>query len=157
MQPTSRPHARGFTVVELLLVITVIGILSVVAVARLNDRAELDAQGYAQQVASGLRFAHAAAVAQRRAVYVNFDVAGGRVRACLDADPGCAQPLAAPSGGHVDLVAPAGVTLASGAAQFFFDARGRPSLAASLAVSASGGGASFGIVIERETGYVRKS
>ncbi len=151
---TSTRRIRGFTVVELLLVVTVIGILSFVAMGRLSSRAELAAQGYAQQLASTLRLAHKAAVAQRRTVYVNVDAAHGRVRVCLDAAPACASPLPAPGGGPAEAHAPAGVTLAAPLAQFSFDPLGRPSIAASIQLKASGGGANFTVTVERESGYV---
>lgn len=147
---------RGFTLVELIIVVLLIGILSFSAVGRLSDRGEADTRGFAEQVASTLRFAQKAAVAQRRLVYVNF--ADGRVRACLDAGPACAQPLAAPWGGALEVAAPARVTLVAGAAQFSYDGLGRPSIDTSLAIQAlSPGGTAFALVVERDSGYVRRA
>jgi MSHA pilin protein MshC len=148
---------RGFTLVELVLVVVLLGILSFVAGARLNDRAQLDARGFAEQVASTIRFAQKAAVAQRRAVYVNVDAAARRVRVCLDAAAACTSPLAAPAGGALDVTGAASVTLASGATQFSFDALGRPSMGANLTLTTSANGASFSVVVETESGYVRRS
>jgi MSHA pilin protein MshC len=148
--------ARGFTLIELIMVITVLGILSFVAAARMVDRADIDAHGYTEQLASTLRFAHKAAVAQRRYVYVNIDTAARRIRVCLDATIACNQPLAAPAGGVLDLTAPAGIALTSGASQFSFDGLGRPSLAANLELQASVGGQTYTVVVERESGYVRR-
>jgi len=133
-----------------------VGILSFVAAPRLNDRNQVDARGFADQVAATLRFAQKAAVAQRRNVYVNIDSAGRRVRACLDATAACASPLASPAGGALDVAAAPAVALTSSAAQFSFDALGRPSIATGLTVTASAGGRSFDVTVERETGYVRR-
>lgn len=148
---------RGFTLVELVAVMTLAGILSALAAVRLLDRTLIDARGFADQVASTLQFAQKAAIAQRRAVYVNVDTGARRVRVCLDAAPSCAQPLAAPAGGMLDVIASSGVTLSGGSSQFSFDGLGRPSLAAALTLTASGGGASFTVTVEPDTGYVRRA
>jgi hypothetical protein len=79
------------------------------------------------------------------------------VRICLDAAPACVQPLAAPVGGTLDVTGASGITLASEAAQFSFNGLGRPSLAAALTLTARGGGASFTVTVEPDTGYVRRS
>jgi MSHA pilin protein MshC len=147
---------RGFTLVELVAVMTLAGILSALAAVKMLDRAAIDARGFADQLASTLQFAQKAAVAQRRLVYVNIDTGPRRVRACLDAAPSCAQPLAAPAGGALDVTAASGVTLASAVAQFSFDGLGRPSFAAGLTLTASGGGDAFNVTIEPDTGYVRR-
>lgn len=146
---------RGFTLVELIVAVLLIGVLSYAAVGRLSDRGEADAHGFVEQVAGTLRFAQKAAVAQRRLVYVHL--ADGRVRACLDAAPACAQPLSAPWGGALDVAVPARVTFSAGTAQFSFDGLGRPSIDANLAIQAlSPGGRTFGLVVERDSGYVRR-
>lgn len=151
-----RRRSRGFTLVELVLVITVLGIVSYFAVARLTNRADSDAHGFAQQVASTLRFAHKAAIAQRRLVYVNVDSAARRVRVCLDAATTCTQPLAAPAGGSLDIAGNANLTLTSGVTQFSFDGLGRPSAGADVTLTVSGGAVTQSIVVERESGYVRR-
>ncbi len=147
----------GFTLVELVAVMTLAGILSALAAVRMLDRALIDARGFADQVASTLQFAQKAAVAQRRPVYVNIDSGARRVRVCIDAAAACALPLAAPAGGLLDVVAASSVTLASGTAQFSFDGLGRPSIVAPLTLSATGGGSAFTVTVEPDTGYVRRS
>lgn len=148
---------RGFTLVELILVIVLLGILSFFAGARLSDRDQANARGFADQVAATLRFAQKAAIAQRRNVYVNIDTGTRRVRACLDAAVACATPLQSPAGGALDITGATAVTLTSGTTQFSFDALGRPSFASNVTLTTSANGLTFGVVVETESGYVRRS
>ncbi|MCX8003692.1 MAG: GspH/FimT family pseudopilin [Burkholderiaceae bacterium] len=148
-----RRQAHGFTLLELLLVILLAGILSFYAGGRLSERGPVNARGFADQVAATLRLAQKMAVAQRRTIYVSIEPGARRVRACLDA--ACSAPVSGPAGGALETSGPAGLTLASSAAAFAFDALGRPSAAATLTVSA--GAASFGIVVEADSGYVRRT
>lgn len=150
-------HATGFTLVELVLVIVLAGILSFFAGARISDRHQANARGFADQVASTLRFAQKAAVAQRRNVYVNIDTATRRVRACLDVATSCASPLSSPAGGSLDVAGPTGVALTSASTQFSFDALGRPSFASNLTLTTSANGLTFSVIVETESGYVRRT
>jgi MSHA pilin protein MshC len=158
-RPPAGPAAavRGFTLVELVIVILLVAVLSFTALPRLMERDDALAQGFAEQVAATLRWAQKTAVAQRRLVYVNIDAAAGRVRACFDAAITCAQPLAAPDLGTLDISAPARVALTSAVSQFSIDALGRPSLAANLELRATtAAGLAFAVIVEQDSGYVRR-
>lgn len=148
---------RGVTLVELITVLTLAGILSAFAAVKMLDRGLVDARRFADELASTVRLAQKAAVAQRRLVYVNIDTAARTVRVCLDAAAACAQPLAAPGGGALQTVGASTVALASSVAQFSFDGLGRPSHGTSLTLTATGGATSFAVTVEPETGYVRRA
>lgn len=147
---------RGFTLVELIVVITALGVLSFAAFTRLSNRADSDAHGYAAELGATVRHAQSVAIAQRRNVYVNVSGAAARVWACLDPATPCTQPLAYPAGDPIDASAPAGVAVSGSAAQFSFDALGRPSLSNRITIGVTAATASFGVTIEPETGYVRR-
>ncbi len=158
--PVDTRRQRGFTLVELIIVILLLGVLSFAALPRLTERDDALAQGFADQLAGTLRWAQKTAVAQRRMVYVNVDTTAGRVRACFDAAASCSQPVAAPASGTLDVTAPARIALTSGTSgttQFSFDGLGRPSLGATLELRAStAAGQSFSVLVEQDSGYVRR-
>ena len=144
--------------VELVIVILIAGILSYMAVGRLNDTGEVNAHGFAEQVASTVRFAQEAAVAQRRLMYVNVNTGSGVVNVCLDSAAACAQPLAAPGGGSLSVQAPGGVALTTNTAQFSFDGLGQPSVGAQVQIQVTAPDSQqFLVTIEPGSGYVRRS
>ncbi len=145
---------------ELIIVILIAGILSFTAIGRLNDTGEVNAHGCAEQIASTLRFAQEAAVAQRRLLYVNVNAASGLVNACLDSANPCAQPLKAPGlgAGNLAVQAPSGVVLSTNAAQFSFDGMGQPSSSSQIRIQVtSSDGQQFTVTVEAGSGYVRRS
>lgn len=173
-------RARGFTMVEMVIVIVVLGILSAVAASRFIDRGNFDAPAYAGKVKSLLRYGQKLAVAQNRPVYAS--VFTDAVALCFDA--ACAVPVPAPSGANSgsaatlaacsgsgtwycegkpqDVPMTAGVTLPH---TFFFDEQGRPfsgsdatgsdaSSFAGLAITIGAGAGAQAVNVEPETGYV---
>ncbi|MDP3419909.1 MAG: prepilin-type N-terminal cleavage/methylation domain-containing protein [Thiobacillus sp.] len=143
------PPERGFTLVELILVLVIAGILAAVAVPRMIGRTSFDTRGFSDQLSATVRFAQKLAVSQRRDVSVRLTA--GDATLCYDA--ACATLAPGPGGEKpYTVTAPGGVTIAP-VTVLTFDRGGRPNLAAQLAIQVTGSG-THTIRVEQETGYV---
>ena len=139
---------RGFTLIELTVVILLVGILSVVAIAKLTGVDEFQVQGFFDSTKATVRFAQKVAVAQRTNVFVVNTASTMRV--CYDA--ACAATVIDPtSGGAMVVTAPAGVSI-GGVGSNSFDGLGRASPGGTISVT--GAGITHNILIEAATGYV---
>jgi len=146
---------RGFTLVELIMTMMIIGILAIVALPRMDMLRGWDTIGYRDRVRATLEYARKAAVAQRRLVRVTIAGSGLTVEAQRQTPEGEGMlvwaPLSLPGGNTNTFAAPNGVSLTPANDTVTFSALGRPDAAKSYTVS---GGAGT-IVVEAETGYVR--
>jgi MSHA pilin protein MshC len=146
-----RSGSRGFTLIELTVVIVLVAILAVVAMARLTGVDSFQVQGFADSARSTVRFAQKLAVAQRLVVVVVVNAGAGSISVCYT-NPACATPVTDPTTGQAMVIqAPSSASIA-GPASISFDALGRAAPGGTVTVT--GGGVTSNFVIESETGYV---
>ena len=152
-------HARtaGFTLVELVTTLIVVGILAAFAIPRFVGRTGFESRGFYDQAQGIVRYAQKIAIAQRQSppkppVFVV--ITASQIRVCYDA--GCATPVNDPTTGAALVVnAPSGVTLSP--ATFSFSGSGVPSIGAQLAINVNSTGVgdiNRTFFVEAQTGYV---
>ena len=145
-------RGRGFTIVELVVTIAILGLIAAVVGPRFIGRDAFASRGFYDEAQSVVRYAQKTAIAWRRPVYVCVTatvVSAGSVA-------GCGTLLVHPAtGAALTTTAPSGVTLTP--VSFGFDGAGRPSPNVQVTVAISSTIANDparSIVVEAETGYV---
>lgn len=147
--------SHGFTLVELVVVMMLIGVLASVGMSRFVGRQPFEAQAGADQLQAALRTAQATAQAQRVTVYVQLAATPLAVQLCLDS--ACTQTLA-PMVGGTWLPDANALTLGS-AAQWTYAPDGSASLTAPLLlqVSSADGSAQAPVIrVEAGSGHVHQ-
>lgn len=149
---------RGFTLIELIVVIIVVSILSVTILPRFANKADFEQAGFRDRTVAVLQYARKIAISSRR--YICVTVGAGSINLKMvptlpdDAvAPDCAQahiPLLIPGSSDATLSAPSGVVLAvtAGSSPFTFDSLGQVSPTVTLSIT---GGAPIQIT---RAGYV---
>lgn len=148
-------RARGFTLIELITILILVGILAVVALPRMSLLSGWNEIGYRDRVKATLEYARKTAVAQRRVVRVTIAGSGLTVEAQKQTPEGEGTAgwlaLNLPGSNSNTFAAPSGVSLAPVNDTVTFSALGRPDAAKSYVVSGGIGT----IIVEAETGHVR--
>lgn len=153
----TRSPCAGFTLLELLTIIVIVGILALVAVPRFGTSGSFDSRGFYDKATAVVRTAQKTAVAWRGNVFVC--VSGTQITAGTPNT--CATPLTSPAGGNLTQLAPSGVTLNT--VTFGFDGLGRPVNSAGVLMAAAttitftstiAGDPARTITVAAETGHV---
>jgi MSHA pilin protein MshC len=146
--------ARGYTIIELVTVITVLGVVGALLGPRFIGRDAFASRGFHDEAQMVVRYAQKTAVAWRRPVYVCVTASAVKAGSLNNS---CASSLLVhpATGAPLTATAPSGVTLTP--SSFSFDGAGRPNPNAQVTIaftSTIAGDPARSIVVEAETGYV---
>ena len=147
-------RAKGFTLLELVVIITILGLLAVFTTSRFADTDVFEARGYHDELVSATRFAQRYAVASGCAVQIDIQPTAYALTLASPCPAGIGNPVQRPSGGAFAGNAPAGVTTGGDTGAYTFDARGNVNSATDISLSVSGGGNTLAFVIHANSGFV---
>lgn len=143
-----RRKSTGFTLIELITVMIIVGILAVAVMPRFADQSVFESRGFHDETLALLRYAQKTAIAQRRTVCVDLQDTG--VKLSIDTDGTCSASTSitlslpnTPRGGKGLL------PLTS----FQFTPLGSTNQATNISITIAG---STGITVEAATGYVHE-
>ncbi len=167
MQPvcTTRHHrhrilracaSRGYTLIELVTVIVILGILAAIAVPRFSDRVVFEERGFYEEVVASLRYGQKIAVGSGCPVQISIDANGYALaqqsvlaNRCDPGDVSWAVPVLLPDGQAAAGTTPTGVTLGP-VVTYQFDGLGKTDLGTDLTVSIG----SSSLIVQAKSGYI---
>ncbi len=143
---------RGFTLIELILVIVIAGILAAVVGPRFFDRQVFDQRLYYEESLGAVRYAQKLALASGCLIQVSLDSGGYHLRRAANCNAGAfSAEVQGPDGQQpfANSQVPGGLNIVTSGFPLVFDSRGRPSSAATASFG------SFTLRVAAETGLVQ--
>jgi MSHA pilin protein MshC len=157
MHQSLSTRAAGFTLVELVVVIVILGIVAAFAAPRFFDDRTFLQRGYYEELAAALKYSQKLAVASGCPVRFAIDAAGYVARqqaaqggTCNTSDTSWPTPIALADGQVLAGSKPLGVTV-SPAVTLTFDALGRTDLGADQNIAIG----PFALTVRADSGFVQ--
>lgn len=154
--------APGYTLVELIVVLTLVGILLAVALPRLAGTRAYQAEGFHAEALAAVRYGHKLALASGCPVRVTFAANGYALHQRQGCSGGAYVPVEHPARAGAFAASLPATVATVGDAQFLFDRLGRPADPGSGQPIAAGSDPNLAITVggrtirvEPETGYAR--
>ena len=152
MKIVPRSFQKGFSLIEMIVIIVIISVLAVFSIGRFADEESFSARGYYDELSAATRFAQRYAVSSGCTVQINITLTTYAVT-LQDASCGVGTAVQGPTGANFSGSAPSGVTVTSGTGDHEFNARGDLDSGGGM-VTVQGGGGSHSFTITAATGFV---